>query len=387
MELPDLGLLVDRRTPRPASSSSSTRTTAASASASPHAAERREADAARRASRDAGVDALELSTDDDLVDAILRFADLRKRRSQLADAAAGCRDALAERDAHDASSGPRCCGCCSRCRCWSRSTCWLLRRKKKTALRYASLAPRASEAMGAAQRLRRHVPPAAVPARARRADRSPSRGRRRWSRCRRSTRRSSWRWTCRAACAPTDVAAQPPRRRAGRGQGVRRRAAAQRAHRRRRVRRHRRRGAGADAEPRGHASPRSTASSCSAAPRSAAASSSRWRRCSPTPASTSSQHHRRSADDAARRRTTSRSKDVQAGAAGLVQLGRDHPAHRRPAHHRARPDRGGASMAADRGVRVYTVGIGTRGRRDRSASKAGRCACASTRRRCKASPT
>jgi hypothetical protein len=30
------------------------------------------------------VDALELSTNDDLVDAILRFADLRKRRSQLA---------------------------------------------------------------------------------------------------------------------------------------------------------------------------------------------------------------------------------------------------------------------------------------------------------------
>jgi len=32
----------------------------------------------------AGVDAMELSTTDDLVDAILRFADLRKRRSQLA---------------------------------------------------------------------------------------------------------------------------------------------------------------------------------------------------------------------------------------------------------------------------------------------------------------
>jgi hypothetical protein len=30
------------------------------------------------------VDALELSTEDELVDAILRFADLRKRRSQLA---------------------------------------------------------------------------------------------------------------------------------------------------------------------------------------------------------------------------------------------------------------------------------------------------------------
>jgi uncharacterized protein (DUF58 family) len=38
----------------------------------------------RDAFRTAGVDALELATDDDLVDAILRFADLRKRRSQLA---------------------------------------------------------------------------------------------------------------------------------------------------------------------------------------------------------------------------------------------------------------------------------------------------------------
>jgi uncharacterized protein (DUF58 family) len=40
--------------------------------------------ALRAALGDAGVDALELSTDDDLVDTILRFADLRKRRSQLA---------------------------------------------------------------------------------------------------------------------------------------------------------------------------------------------------------------------------------------------------------------------------------------------------------------
>jgi uncharacterized protein (DUF58 family) len=47
------------------------------------AAERRE-QALRAALSDAGVDALELSTDDDLVDTILRFADLRKRRSQLA---------------------------------------------------------------------------------------------------------------------------------------------------------------------------------------------------------------------------------------------------------------------------------------------------------------
>ena len=46
-------------------------------------AERREQEL-RSAFTQAGVDALELSTDDDLVDAILRFADLRKRRSQLA---------------------------------------------------------------------------------------------------------------------------------------------------------------------------------------------------------------------------------------------------------------------------------------------------------------
>jgi uncharacterized protein (DUF58 family) len=47
-----------------------------------NASARREAEI-RAGFRDAGVDALELSTDADLVDALLRFADLRKRRSQL----------------------------------------------------------------------------------------------------------------------------------------------------------------------------------------------------------------------------------------------------------------------------------------------------------------
>jgi uncharacterized protein (DUF58 family) len=47
------------------------------------AAARREAQL-RAAFRSAGVDALELSTDDDLVDAVRRFADMRKRRSRLA---------------------------------------------------------------------------------------------------------------------------------------------------------------------------------------------------------------------------------------------------------------------------------------------------------------
>lgn len=45
---------------------------------------RRRESALREAFAEAGVDVLELSTDDDLVDAILRFADLRKRRSRLA---------------------------------------------------------------------------------------------------------------------------------------------------------------------------------------------------------------------------------------------------------------------------------------------------------------
>ena len=46
------------------------------------AAEERE-EALRAAFRNAGVDALELCTDDDLADTILRFADMRKRRSRL----------------------------------------------------------------------------------------------------------------------------------------------------------------------------------------------------------------------------------------------------------------------------------------------------------------
>ena len=48
------------------------------------AAARRREEALRTALADAGVDTLELATDDDLASAILRFADLRKRRSQLA---------------------------------------------------------------------------------------------------------------------------------------------------------------------------------------------------------------------------------------------------------------------------------------------------------------
>jgi uncharacterized protein (DUF58 family) len=43
----------------------------------------------RSAFREAGVDALELSTEDDLVDSILRFTELRRQRSRLA-AGGGC---------------------------------------------------------------------------------------------------------------------------------------------------------------------------------------------------------------------------------------------------------------------------------------------------------
>jgi uncharacterized protein (DUF58 family) len=61
------------------------------------AAEAREA-RLRSGFRDAGVDALELSTDDDLADAIMRFADLRKRRSRLAAGAVLPRAAVSSDD-------------------------------------------------------------------------------------------------------------------------------------------------------------------------------------------------------------------------------------------------------------------------------------------------
>jgi Ca-activated chloride channel family protein len=67
--------------------------------------------------------------------------------------------------------------------------------------------------------------------------------------------------------------------------------------------------------------------------------------------------HRRARDAAgAERQAAAR---VQAGRAGLVLVGSDHPAHRRPANDR--PDSlDAAKMAADRGVKVFTVGIGTK---------------------------
>jgi uncharacterized protein (DUF58 family) len=82
MELPDLGLLViqDAETGEQLFVDTHDRGFRRRFAA---ASERREG-ALRTAFREAGVDALELSTTDDLVDAIMRFADLRKRRSQLA---------------------------------------------------------------------------------------------------------------------------------------------------------------------------------------------------------------------------------------------------------------------------------------------------------------
>ena len=82
MELPDLGLLVvqDAETGEQLFVDTHDRGFRQRFEA---AAKERES-ALRSAFRTASVDALELSTNDDLVDAILRFADLRKRRSQLA---------------------------------------------------------------------------------------------------------------------------------------------------------------------------------------------------------------------------------------------------------------------------------------------------------------
>ena len=82
MELPDLGLLVmqDAETGEQIFVDTHDRGFRRRFAA---LAEEREA-ALRTSFSKAGVDALELSTSDDLVDVILRFADLRKRRSQIA---------------------------------------------------------------------------------------------------------------------------------------------------------------------------------------------------------------------------------------------------------------------------------------------------------------
>ena len=82
MELPDMGLLViqDAETGEQLFVDTHDR---AFRRRFAEAAKKREA-GLRASFRSAGVDALELATDDELVDAILRFADLRKRRSQLA---------------------------------------------------------------------------------------------------------------------------------------------------------------------------------------------------------------------------------------------------------------------------------------------------------------
>jgi uncharacterized protein (DUF58 family) len=82
MELPDLGLLViqDAETAEQLFVDTHDRGFRKRFAA---AAERREK-ALRAGLTEAGVDCLELATDDNLVDSILRFADLRKRRSQLA---------------------------------------------------------------------------------------------------------------------------------------------------------------------------------------------------------------------------------------------------------------------------------------------------------------
>ena len=90
MEIPDLGLVVvqDAETGEQLFVDTSERGFRRRFA---EAAQRRE-EALLRGLRDAGVDALELSTDGDLFETIMRYADLRKRRSQLAAGAARPRD-------------------------------------------------------------------------------------------------------------------------------------------------------------------------------------------------------------------------------------------------------------------------------------------------------
>ena len=77
---------------------------------------------------------------------------------------------------------------------------------------------------------------------------------------------------------------------------------------------------------------------------------------------------------------------VQAGAAGLLHVGRDHPADRRPAHHRPRLRSKRPSWPPTAAC-AYSPSASARRAARPSASKAGRCASGSTRRRSRPSPT
>jgi uncharacterized protein (DUF58 family) len=82
MELPDMGLLVVQDAETGEQLFVDTHDRAFRRRFAAAAAQREQT--LRSAFREAGVDALELATDDELVDSIMRFADLRKRRTQLA---------------------------------------------------------------------------------------------------------------------------------------------------------------------------------------------------------------------------------------------------------------------------------------------------------------
>ena len=113
MELPDLGLLVvqDAETGEQLFVDTHDRGFRKRFAA---AAQRARGGAARGVPRRPASTRSSSSTDDDLVDAILRFADLRKRRSQLA-AGGGLPQHLGGMQ-RMTFLWPRCCGCCCSCR-------------------------------------------------------------------------------------------------------------------------------------------------------------------------------------------------------------------------------------------------------------------------------
>jgi hypothetical protein len=328
------------KTPKPASSCSSTPRTRPSANAYAAIAAAARRSAAAGPAAVAGVDTLELATDEDLLDALLRFADLRRqragsryhRRFPAHFKHAGC--SLIEEDTAMSFSGP----------VWL----WTLLALPLLVLLYLWLlasgarstacgwpAWQVARPLGKGPGWRRHVPPlllllalaALLLATARptakitlplsRAHHHPGHGRLGQHACRGrqaqppgGQRRRRPRPSCRAAA----------RGAGGRGQPL-------------------------PAPPRWCRRPppatktwwpRSTASSCSAPPPPAAASSCRWPRCSPTTGIEIQITGQRNFPS-----TRGRAKDqpqVHAGGARQLHVGGGHHAHRRPAHHRPRPD-------------------------------------------------
>ena len=346
-------------------------------------AERRERELRPALSR-AGVDCLELATDGDLVDALMRFADLRKRRSRLAGGGMPSTWSKCRMKRRMNFLWPEALWLLALLPLLLLLYVWLLRRKRKAAVRYANLGM-IKEAMGAGSKIRRHVPPALfllalaalIVAMARPVATVTL-----------PTQKQTIILALDASGSMRAKDVEPSRLVAmqNAAQAVRHRRLAANtkigivtfaAHRARwcsrRPRTARRSLAAIDRIQLQRATATGSGLIVSLATLFPDAgfdvSTALFGRDAP-----------RSAPHRASAKKDGAKKDFKPVRAGLLQLRGDHPAHRRPAHHRPRPDRDRQARRRPRRARLHR-GLRHHLRARSSASRAGRSACAWTRKR------